>query len=90
MTNMSMTAQKAYEITREHFDSIYFKQGIDVDEGDIKFWCHLAFRQEVFGKMSNERMEARIARKLSKRYPHRYDHSHMTFVCPTSIGSFIN
>lgn len=90
MTDMSMTAQKAYEITREHFDSIYFKQGIDVDGGDIKFWCHIAFRQEVFGKMSNERMEARIARKLSKRYPHRYDHSHMTFVCPTSIGSFIN
>ena len=90
MTNMSMTAQKAYESTREHFDNLYFKKGIDVDEGDIKFWAHFAFRQEVFGKMSNEKMEARIARKLAKRYPHRYDHSHITFVCPTSVGSFIN
>lgn len=90
MTNMSMTAQKAFEITREHFDSIYFDKGIDVDENTIKFWAHFAFRQEVFGNMSNEKMEKRIARKLAKRYPNRYDHSHITFACPVSVGSFIN
>lgn len=81
-----MTASEALKITKNHFDSIYFGKGIDVSESDIEGWACIAFRQDPF--ISDHNIPHRIARRLAKRYPTRYNR--ITFICPVSIGGFVN
>lgn len=77
-----MTAVRAYEIARKHFERVY-SSGLDFRTSDVEEWCRIAFRQECYysGRpLTDGTLCNRIAKRIVFEFPQRGD-GHIRYAC---------